>query len=168
MASSTMSAQARWSLCQLPFQWVTMVDGLYCRIKSQTASLASSLIGISPSGYCRKSAFAPIKAAAFCAASRCDAPYCSAGIVGEPLSPNERLSKEPCPPKCVATATGAPMAKKASPGCAAIAITFEKPLSCPPEFSLGGCPGNCLAFKDSASIERALHCHQPTLRSYAV
>ena len=47
------------------------------------------------------------------------------------------------------------MAKKASPGCAAIAITFEKSPCCQPVVSLGDCPGNCPAFKKSVPIETA-------------
>src|SRR5580692_5261753 len=47
------------------------------------------------------------------------------------------------------------MAKKTSPGCAAIAITFEKFPSCQPAVSLGDCPGNCPAFKKSVPIETA-------------
>src|SRR5208337_490083 len=119
-----------------------MVEGLYWRIKSQTANFASSLMGISPSGYARNRALAPINAAAFSDASRCDDPYCSAEIDEEPFSPKERLSRKPCPPECAATATGAPMAKKASPGWAAMAITLEKSFSCPEAEAPGDCPGN--------------------------
>src|SRR5580658_3049485 len=74
---------------------------------------------------------------------------------GEPRSPKERLKKYPLLLERVATATGPPIAKKASPGCAAITNTFEKSRSCEPEVVFAGRPGNWATSKNSLLAERA-------------
>jgi hypothetical protein len=67
-------------------------------------------------------------------------------MVEEPLSPSDKLRKTPCPPSRMERATGAPMAKNASPGWAAIAMMFAGADDAASTFRGLGRPGMGLGF----------------------
>lgn len=74
--------------------------------------------------------------------------------MADPFSPRDKLKKKPLPPRWVARATGFPIAKNPSPGCAEMAMMLNgsEISSSPPPAE--GRPGIWLALL-SATTERA-------------